>query len=510
MSINSNFLDFKNVTKSFGQFKANDNISFSVEKNSIHAIVGENGAGKSTLMKILFGLYRMDSGQIFFNGKSIKLKSPVDAKKSGIGMVHQHFMLSEKIPALDHFIVDEVTEGLFSIFKPLNRHKLIDELEVFSRQFNMPIPWNENIENLSVGIQQRIEILKLLRNNSELLILDEPTAVLTPQEIELFFDQLADLKSKGKTIIIITHKIKEVLTISDQVTVLRQGKVICTEKTSALSFEKISELMIGKKIVFSEFQKQPVEKAPVIEFKNLNFRNKNRRLQDISFKVNASEIVGIAGVEGNGQSEIYSLLTLPSEFKGRVTGNINFFNQSLFNLNFNQLKELGFGYFPEDRLHQGIIPQWNVAENLLLGQQRKNLFSKLGFLKWKFINQLTQKTLQSFKVFPDDYLKRMGDFSGGNQQKFVVARELEQNPKFLVAAHPTRGVDIGAIESIHENLILQKKKGTALLLISSELEELMKLSDRILVMFDGKIAKEFSFEEFNEKAIGQYMLGKLQ
>ncbi len=495
-------LDFRNVSKAFGDCVSNKDVSFTVEAGSIHALVGENGAGKSTIMKILFGLYHKDEGQIFLRGQEINFDSPLEAKKNGLGMVHQHFMLAGPMTALEHIFLDESNVG--SLFQPLQKSQKRAELQTLCEKYRMPVPWDELIENLSVGFQQRIEILKLLYNKADILILDEPTAVLTPQETEALFTQLRELKAAGKTILLITHKLKEVMSLADRVTVFRHNRTIRTMKVSETSPLELSELMVGRKLQTELPPRTSARPEVRVHIKSLTIPSLH--LSDLNLQIHQSEIVGIAGIEGNGQSQLIEFLLNPEEFKPSA-GDLQFDGQSILSLNTRELKNRGMSYFPEDRLHQGIVLGFDLRENFLLGLHRLPLFQKFGFLRRKKIKSVTQDQIHKFDVRPPEAWKVFRDLSGGNQQKLVVARELFRKPKFLLAAQPSRGVDIGAMERIHLEMLELKNQGASVLLISSDLDELMKLSDRILVMYQGQFVGEMSQAHFDEMKLGQLMTG---
>lgn len=490
-------LEFKNVSKAFGANKANDKVSFTVKAGSIHALVGENGAGKSTIMKILFGLYQKDSGEIRIRGNPADFTSPIEAKRNGIGMVHQHFMLAGPLTGLDHIFLDEPANTNFrSFFKSLPKKRELQKLQALSDKYQMPVNWDLPVEELSVGFQQRLEILKLLHNETDILILDEPTAVLTPQETQSLFAQLRELRKNGKTILLITHKLKEVFRLADSVTVFRQGQTVGTYSVAETSIQKISELMVGRKLQELPQIPHPQQSKPLLE---INFKN-------ISFKVHEKEIVGIAGIEGNGQSQLIQILLNPKNQKS-LDGDLLFSGASIANASALDLKKLGFSYFPEDRLHQGALLDSNLKENFALGLHWSLQFQKHGWIKWREIEKATEAQMRNFDVRPLDPKLKFSSLSGGNQQKLVVARELYRHPRFLLAAQPTRGVDIGAIERIHSEILIAKDRGCGVLLISSDLDELMKLSDRILVMFQGKIVGELPREKFDEMTIGYLMTG---
>ncbi len=494
-------LQFIQVSKAFGSVSANQNVSFSVEAGSIHALVGENGAGKSTIMKILFGMYQRDGGDIRMNGRSIHFYNSFEAKQAGIGMVHQHFMLAGPLTALDHIFLDGPCKK--NLFSRLNKTSKLKELENLSKNYGMPVPWNEKIENLSVGFQQRVEILKLLHNQSRILILDEPTAVLTPQEVQTLFTQLRSLKSSGHTVILITHKLAEVAELADTVSIFRQGQVVQTCAVKTTTAIEMSEWMIGREL--GKIEKNPVQlRSESFELRNLTHAKSN--LQNLNLKIQGGEIVGIAGVEGNGQSELIQILLNPSkfqDFKGEI-----FWNQNSIRFDKPQdLKRKSFSYLPEDRLDHGSLIGMNLKENFLLGQERSNQFQRKGFLNWNAIEQATVTAIQKFDVRPDDSNQNFANLSGGNQQKLVAAREFSRNPKFLLAAQPTRGVDIGSIERLHLEILKWRDLGCPILLISSELEELIKLSDRIVVIFKGQFVGEMDSSSFDEMKLGKWMTG---
>lgn len=484
-------IEFKNVAKSFGPVKANHNISFSVSKGSIHAIVGENGAGKSTAMKILFGLYQADEGELLVEGKRVHFDSPTDAMACRIGMVHQHFMLAGSLSALDNILLMQ-KGGPLSV---LPRKEQKRKLEALALRYGMTLNLESKVEDLSVGEQQRLEILKILSQDSEIIILDEPTAVLTPQEVQDLFKNLLLLKAEGKTLLIITHKLKEVMALSDQVTVFRTGTVVADRKTSEVNSEQLAELMVGRRLQKEHERTSKINTEKImLEMDAVSALIGNRHLKHVSLKVHAKEIVGIAGVEGNGQDVLMRvLLDRHSLKKNCWTGHIR--------------QNGSMESFPEDRLRFGVLADKTAYENFILGHHRRAPFYNYGFISYPAALKATEEAMTEFDVRPRQAKQAFAQFSGGNQQKLVVARALWSNPDIVVAAQPTRGVDIGAIEFIHEKLRSQRDQGSGILLISSELDELMTLSDRILVIYKGEIIKEFARAEFNEIAIGAAMGG---
>jgi simple sugar transport system ATP-binding protein len=510
-------VEFRRLSKSFHGVHANVDISFQVKKGSIHAIIGENGAGKSTAMKMLYGTYQPDSGEIWINGKlwgngGKPWSSPLDAIRSGIGMVHQHFMLSAPHTALDNILLGvETSHPAFAWLpkplRPIAREGARQKLNQIADQFGLRVDWAAKIETLSVGIQQRIEILKLLYRDAEILILDEPTAVLTPQETVELFGQLKKLCQLGKTVIIITHKLKEVMNVADEVTVFRGGKVVGARKTSATSIEELADLMVGRKVNLQvELPPLPQLKEPVLEVSNLNLPLRHG-LKNLNFQIQSGEIVGISGVEGNGQSELLQLLLHPREFASVMSGSVKILGKNTARMTTEEVKELGVGVIPDDRLRDGLLLERSVQENFLLGLQRRKPFSRRGIVSFKKLAQEVSRVIDEYDIRPPLSQAIAGRLSGGNQQKIVIAREFRYSPRFLIASQPTRGVDVGAIEFIHKRILKAREEGSGVLLISSELDEILALSDRILVLFDGKILAEFKRGEATEQALGLRMGG---
>lgn len=502
-------IEFRNVSKSFGSVHANAGVTFSVARGTIHGLIGENGAGKSTAMKLLYGMYPYDSGEIRLRGKKVEWHSAMDAIRAGVGMVHQHFMLAEPNTALDNIIV-----GVESVSKhwkwlprfaqPIDRKAARVRIEALMTQYGLHVDLDATVESLPVGVQQRLEILKLLYRDAEILILDEPTAVLTPQETEDLFKQLKRLKEEGKTILIITHKLKEVLAVTDQVTVMRAGKVTGNVKTSETDVHALAEMMVGRSVMLQVEKTPPTPGESVLKLKN--FTCEALGLKNLSLDLRAGEILGIAGVEGNGQSELLDVLLHPNEAHWNA-GEIEFLGQSTHSMNCYQLRSQGVGIISEDRHQQAVLLEENLEENYLLGFHRAAPFCKKGKLNRDILRKEVEEALEAFDVRPRDPSALMESLSGGNQQKLVIAREMRRPLKLLVAAQPTRGVDVGAIEAIHKRIVAASRSGTAVLLVSSELDEVMSLSDRILVMFEGEFAAEFSQSQVTERALGVAMGG---
>lgn len=482
-------VEFKGVTKHFGEVCANSDLHFSVRPGTIHALVGENGAGKSTAMKILFGMQTPDAGEVLIHGQSVKFTSPVDAMASGIGMVHQHFMLAEPYSALDNILLQQKGHA----FSRLPRQEQIERLSEIARRYGFAVDLEARVEDLSVGEQQRLEILKVLSQDSKILILDEPTAVLTPQEVQDLFSNLRLLKQEGKTILIITHKLKEVMSLADDVTVFRAGRIVASTPVPKTSLDDLAEMMVGRRLQPPQSRTTTVDTSHVaLEIKDVSARLGSHYVEKLRLKVHGREIVGIAGVEGNGQDLlIRSLIDQGSltDFQGTVSCQ-------------GQLQS-----FPEDRLRYGVLPSRPVYENFLLGQQKRAEFLRGFFVRTRDLIRRTREIMHEYDIRPLNEMLLFEKLSGGNQQKLVVARALSQKPDVILAAQPTRGVDIGAIEFIHNQLRAARDAGASVLLISSELDELMSLSDRILVLSKGRFVAEFRNSEFDEVALGKAMGG---
>lgn len=482
-------VEFKGVTKHFGEVCANSDLRFSVRPGTVHALVGENGAGKSTAMKILFGMQTPDSGEVLIHGQAVHFNSPVDAMAAGIGMVHQHFMLAEPYSALDNILLQQ--KG--SVFSRLPRREQKQRLSEIANRYGFDVNLDARVEDLSVGEQQRLEILKVLSQDSKILILDEPTAVLTPQEVQDLFTNLRLLKQEGKTILIITHKLKEVMSLADDVTVFHAGRIVGSTPVQRTSIEDLAEMMVGRRIQQPQTRTTTVNTSHIaLEIKDVSARLGSHRVESLNLKVHGREIVGIAGVEGNGQDLlIRSLVDRKSlaDFNGTVNSQ-------------GQLQS-----FPEDRLRYGVLPSRPVYENFLLGQQKRGEFLRGIFVRSRELIRRTREIMHQYDIRPHNEQLPFEKLSGGNQQKLVVARALSQKPDVILAAQPTRGVDIGAIEFIHNQLRAARDAGASVLLISSELDELISLSDRILVLSKGRFVAEFKCSEFDEVALGKAMGG---
>ncbi len=510
-------VELQGLSKSFNGVCANAEIHLKVKTGSIHAIVGENGAGKSTAMKLLYGTYQPDQGNIFINGDlwGGRLKawsSPFDAIQCGIGMVHQHFMLGGPLTVLNNILLGVEQSSsrwkwLPRIFRPIDYESARKKLELISRQYGLHVDWDAKVEDLSVGVQQRIEILKLLYRDAKILILDEPTAVLTPQETTELFANLKKLCDQGKTVLIITHKLKEVMSLADRVTVFRAGRVVGERETHETNVEDLASLMVGRKVSLQgETPPVAVLGAPVLEMDDVSLAV-NRPLQNLNIRIRKGEIVGISGVEGNGQAELLQLLLHPKDYSAQMKGSLRLFGKDVRNFNADQVKALGVGVVPDDRHRDALLLGRPVWESFLLGIQRRKPFYKKGLISLKHLNETIKSVFEEYDIRPRSSQILSAALSGGNQQKLVIAREFQYSPQFLIAAQPTRGVDVGAIEFIHKRILAARAQGSGVLLISSELDEIFALSDRILVMYEGRIVAEFNRGEVSEKVLGLRMGG---
>ncbi|MBF9233713.1 ABC transporter ATP-binding protein [Microvirga alba] len=492
------------INKRFGEVHANKDVNLTVERGTIHGIVGENGAGKSTLMSILYGFYEADSGEIRVNGKPVSIRSPNDAISVGIGMVHQHFMLVETLTVVENVMLG--AEG--GVMLRGGEAKVRAELARLSSDYGLEIAPDAIVGDLSVGLQQRVEILKALYRGADILILDEPTAVLTPAEADALFELLRALRAQGKTVVLITHKLREIMAVTDRVSVMRRGEMVATVETKHTSPPELAELMVGRRVLLRVEKAEREPGAPLLEVQNLSVIDSRGvlRVANASLNVCAGEIVGIAGVAGNGQSELLEAL---AGMRQPVLGTIKFegcevrFDQH----NPHGMRKLGLLHVPEDRLRMGLVSAFPAFESAVLGFTDDPRLGAGPFLDHdRMIADLTAK-MEAYDVRPRAPRLKSSKFSGGNQQKIVLAREIERNPKVLLVGQPTRGVDIGAIEFIHRRLIALRDAGVGILLVSVELDEIMNLSDRILTMCGGQITGERKANETNEQDLGLLMAG---
>ena len=508
-------LELRNIDKWFGAVHANDTVSLSVKSGTIHGIIGENGAGKSTLMSIVYGYYQADAGEILINNKIANISSPDQALERGIGMVHQHFMLVEPFNVLENIVLGAESG---KILKP-SLDKARQELARLERDYSLEVDPEALVGGLPVGIRQRVEILKALYRGADIFILDEPTSVLTPQEVEHLFRILRAIRSQGKTVILVTHKLREIMALTDNVTVMRQGKLVANRATKLTSREELAELMVGRSVLLrvKKLPAKPGKPALVVNDLRVKDQQGLERVKGVSFKIREGEIVGIAGVAGNGQSELLEALAGIRRPEG---GSVTFKNLSIASSNKHfdpqQIRKIGAGHVPEDRQRMGLITSFNATESGILGyhyrrtnKKRKTTdYSGHVFLNKRAMLRTVLDKMLRFDVRPANPLLRTASFSGGNQQKIVLVREIDQDPDLLLVGQPTRGVDIGAIEFIHQQLIAMRDRGKAILLVSVELDEVLSLADRILVMFAGEIVGEMPQAEADEKALGLLMAGE--
>ena len=499
-------IELKGISKAFGAVKANKNISLRIKSGSIHGIIGENGAGKSTLMSILYGYYKADIGEIFIKGKSTIIQDSQAAIKAGIGMVFQHFKLVQNFTVLENIILG-VEDGV--MLRP-SLQKARQTLSELAREYGLSVDPNASIQDLSVGYQQRVEILKALYRQANILILDEPTGVLTPSEASQLFRILQRLRSEGKTIVLITHKLREIMDVTETVSVMRQGEMVGYKKTESTNKEDLAEMMVGRSVLLRINKSATKPGNAVFSVRDLVVKDDLdvTRVKNVNLDIHEGEILGLAGVTGNGQTELLEAL---SGIRKIESGEIQLFNETISNKsNFfdpKSLKEKGLAHVPEDRQRMGLVTDFKAYENLIFGYHHQEPFSKSSVLKEKEILSFSKKVMEEYDVRPRSPNLITSNFSGGNQQKIILSRELNENPKVLLVGQPTRGVDIGAIEFIHQRLIDMRDKGAAILLVSVELEEVLSLSDRIVVMFDGNIVGEKINKDVTDRELGLLMAG---
>ncbi len=497
-------IEMLNITKEFPGIKANDNITLQLKRGEVHALLGENGAGKSTLMSVLFGLYQAEQGTIKKDGQVVHINNPNDANALNIGMVHQHFKLVEIFTVLDNIILGAEPNKMGFLQKAEARKKVL----ALSEKYGLQVDPDAKIEDISVGMQQRVEILKMLYRDNEILIFDEPTAVLTPQEIDELMEIMRNFTKEGKSILFITHKLNEIMAVADRCTVLRKGKYIGTVDIKNTTKEELSRMMVGRNVQFE------VDKAPqklgdvVLDVQNVTVPSKlhaNNAVKDVSFQVRAGEIVCLAGIEGNGQTQFVHALTGLDKMSA---GSIHLCGHDITKAKIRDRSKLGMSHIPEDRHKHGLVLDFSLEQNLVLQRYWQPEFEKMGFIRGAEVRKYAEKLIDQYDIRSGQGpITAARSMSGGNQQKAIIAREIDKNPELLVAVQPTRGLDVGAIEYIHKQLVAQRDAGKAVLLVSLELEEVMSVPDRILVMYEGEIVGEFNPKEVTVEELGLYMAG---
>lgn len=493
-------IEMLHIRKEFPGVVANDDITIQLKKGEIHALLGENGAGKSTLMNVLFGLYQPEKGEIRVKDKQVQMNDPNTANNFGIGMVHQHFMLVDKFTVTQNIILghEPTTKG-FLHFKKAER--AIQEL---SDRYKLAVNPRDRIRDISVGMQQRVEILKTLYRGADVLILDEPTAVLTPQEIEELMEIMKTLKAEGKSIILITHKLKEIMAACDRCTVIRRGKSIETVDVADTTTDKLASLMVGREVSFKT-KKQPAHpQDTILKIEDLTVKDKRKvnMVNHLNLKVRAGEIVGVAGVDGNGQTELIEAITGLTKSE---SGSINLVDKNITNMPPRKVTETGIGHIPQDRHKFGLVLDFSIGENMVLQTYYQSPNAKYGVLNYKSIYQKAGQLIEDYDVRTPGLHARAGSLSGGNQQKAIIGREVDRSPELLIAAQPTRGLDVGAVEVIHQKLIEERDKGKAILLVSFDLDEIIDVSDRIVVMAAGQIVASRQSEKTDENELGLLM-----
>jgi ABC-type uncharacterized transport system ATPase subunit len=501
--VQENFvIEMKNITKQFGTFKANDNINLQVKPGEIHALLGENGAGKSTLMNMLSGLLEPTSGEILLRGEKVEITSPTKANQLGIGMVHQHFMLVDAFTVTENIILGSEPSKAGVI----DRKKAREEIQKVSEQYGLSVNPDAYIRDISVGMEQRVEILKTLYRGAEVLIFDEPTAVLTPQEIEELIIIMKELVKEGKSIILITHKLDEIKAVADRCTVIRRGQGIGTVDVKDVTSQQLADMMVGRSVSFKTDKKEARPQEAVLSIENLVV-NENRGIpavKNLSLEIRAGEVLGIAGIDGNGQSELVQALT---GLRKAESGKIRLNGNDITNHKPRKITEAGVGHVPEDRHKYGLVLDMTLAENIGLQTYYQEPYSKFGVLNYQEINEHARNLIDEYDVRTTNEIVPAKALSGGNQQKAIIAREVDRDPDLLIVANPTRGLDVGAIEFIHKRLIEQRDKFKAVLLISFELEEILNVSDRIAVIHEGEIVGVVDPKETTENELGLLMAG---
>lgn len=497
-------IEMLHITKEFPGIRANDDITLQLRKGEIHALLGENGAGKSTLMSVLFGMYQPEEGEIRKNGEKVKIHDPNDATALGIGMVHQHFKLVDVFTVLDNIILGAETTKLGFVQRKEARRKV----EELSERYGLRVDLDAKVEDISVGMQQRVEILKMLYRDNEILIFDEPTAVLTPQEIDELMNTMREFAKEGKSILFISHKLNEIMAVADRCTVLRKGKYVGTVNTADTNKQELSNMMVGRPVQL-EISKKPAEPGEVImSVENLRVPSKIHKgdaVKGVSFDVRAGEIVCIAGIDGNGQTELIHGITGLEKLSG---GSITLCGKNITHSSIHNKSAAGMSHIPEDRHKHGLVLDFSLEQNMVLQRYREKRFQRYGFIKKDAVREYAEKLIEQFDVRSGQgAVTTARSMSGGNQQKAIIAREIDRDKPLMVAVQPTRGLDVGAIEYIHSQIVAQRDSGKAVLLVSLELDEVMSLSDRILVMYEGEIVGQLDPKKTNIQELGLYMSG---
>lgn len=496
-------LELHGITKAFPGVLANDHIHLTLEEGEVHALLGENGAGKTTLMNILYGLYSPDEGEIFIRGRRVEIRGPGDAIALGIGMVHQHFMLVPVLTVTENVMlgVESIKNGIF-----LDRAAAAQRIREISRQYGLEVDPDAPVKTLPVGIQQRVEIIKLLYRQADILILDEPTAVLTPQEAEELFKVIRSLTDQGKSVIFITHKLREVMAIADRITVLRNGRVVGTTTPSQTTEEQLASMMVGREVLLRVNKRPASPGATVLKVENLQAVDDrgNLAVRGVSFEVRAGEVLGIAGVQGNGQTELVQALT---GLRPPLAGRVWMMGTEVTSAPPRRILERGIAHVPEDRQQDGLVLSFPVANNLMLNTYYLPPIARAGMLQQEVIFTITEQLVREFDIRTPSIFTPVASLSGGNQQKVIVAREFSRPIRLLIASQPTRGLDVGSIEYIHQRIIAKRDEGCAVLLVSPELDEVMNLSDRIAVMYEGRIMDILPADQASREEIGLLMAG---
>lgn len=496
-------LELRGITKQFPGVLANDDVNLMLEQGEIHALLGENGAGKTTLMNILYGLYKPTKGEIFINGREVEIHGPTDAIRQGIGMVHQHFMLIPVLTVTENVMLGEepIQKGLF-----LDRNHVANRIREISKQYGLHVDPDAYVKDLPVGIQQRVEIIKVLYRQANVLILDEPTAVLTPQEVEELFGIIKSLVAQGVSLIFITHKLKEVLAVADRITVIRRGKTVGTTTPAKATEQSLAEMMVGRAVELTVHKADARPAEPVLQVQDLSVKDDrgNVTVDGVSFEVKAGEVLGIAGVQGNGQTELVEALT---GLRQAESGAVKIAGQDVSHASPRQITELGVAHVPEDRQRDGLVLSYPITDNIVLNTYYQKPFANGLVINQEAVRQKTRRLVEEFDVRTPGISVPAANLSGGNQQKVIVAREFSRPIKLLIAAQPTRGLDVGSIEYIHGRIIEKRDEGTAVLVVSTELDEIRALSDRIAVMFEGKIVDILPANRVTKEQLGLLMAG---